>query len=510
MNPPFIRLPRISSLLIVLALAASPVLGVSAPAHSEVASGGSATDRFGASVATDAGRMAIGAPGTGAGYVNVYIADGDTWVYEATLLAPDGAVGDGFGRSIDLSGQWLAVGAPSDDNGAAGDGSVYVFRLVDEEWRGPAKVVGAPGEVGASYGIDVALDDDHLLVGAPNAGGGGRAYVYDSLVNPRLLATFEPSDTDGFGRSVDIDQGTIVVGANRDDRGAINAGAVYFYSGSQRAWSLDGILTATTPVAHSWLGTAVAISGDTAVAGAYREGSDPEDDLWAGAAYVFERLGGFWSATTRLAAPTTEAREFFGYSVDVDRNGIIIGAPAIPTGAGGAYLVARDGFGWTAAARIEGDARDGDEAGTSVALGDGLVAIGAPRGTGDDPGTSGVVAVHTSDLDSDGVMDRDEWDLGTDELNPDSDHDGLLDGAEVDLGTDPLDSDSDDDTLSDGDEVHVYESDPLNTDSDDDTFADGQEVACGSDPNDPTVVSPLASPGDPDCLLPEVVADAAP
>jgi len=52
--------------------------------------------------------------------------------------------------------------------------------------------------------------------------------------------------------------------------------------------------------------------------------------------------------------------------------------------------------------------------------------------------------------------------------DPDSDDDGLMDGEEFDMGTDPLDWDSDDDGLSDMEELRIYFTDPLNPDTDDD------------------------------------------
>jgi hypothetical protein len=61
-------------------------------------------------------------------------------------------------------------------------------------------------------------------------------------------------------------------------------------------------------------------------------------------------------------------------------------------------------------------------------------------------------------------------------IDLDADGDGLLDGEEFILGTDPDDPDTDDDGLSDGDEVLVYGTDPLDDDTDDDGLSDGDEV----------------------------------
>jgi hypothetical protein len=110
------------------------------------------------------------------------------------------------------------------------------------------------------------------------------------------------------------------------------------------------------------------------------------------------------------------------------------------------------------------------------------------------------------DSDEDGLLDGEEFDLGTDPDDPDTDDDVLTDGYEVDLGTDPLDPDTDDDGLMDGYEVAhgcdpllvdtdsdgltdyeeemVYGTDCADPDTDDDELNDGLEVEVGTDPLD--------------------------
>jgi len=81
------------------------------------------------------------------------------------------------------------------------------------------------------------------------------------------------------------------------------------------------------------------------------------------------------------------------------------------------------------------------------------------------------------DNDMDGLLRRDEEQLTTDPLNPDTDGDGLNDGEEVNqYSTDPLNPDSDGDELNDGPEVNSYKTDPLNQDTDGDKLTDGEEV----------------------------------
>ena len=77
---------------------------------------------------------------------------------------------------------------------------------------------------------------------------------------------------------------TVVVGAHAEDssttgvdstpdEGALNSGAAYVFTRSGTTWSQQAYLKASNPGAYDWFGTSVAVSGDTVVVGAYLEDS---------------------------------------------------------------------------------------------------------------------------------------------------------------------------------------------------------------------------------------------
>ncbi len=98
-----------------------------------------------------------------------------------------------------------------------------------------------------------------------------------------------------------------------------------------------------------------------------------------------------------------------------------------------------------------------------------------------DPGVAG------ADPDNDGLTNLQEYQLGTNPVNPDTDGDGIPDGQEVKIGTNPLKPDTDGDGLPDGQEL-LLGTNPLNPDTDGDGIADGIEVKLGTNPlvPDPT------------------------
>ncbi len=95
------------------------------------------------------------------------------------------------------------------------------------------------------------------------------------------------------------------------------------------------------------------------------------------------------------------------------------------------------------------------------------------------------------DIDSDSLVEKAEFENGTNPLLMDTDGDGLQDGAEVIThGTDPIRRDSDNDRLIDGDEI-TETTNPLKKDTDGDGAADGDEVSVGKSP----ILASEAPPG---------------
>jgi len=128
-----------------------------------------------------------GAPYSGAVYVFRRI--GATWTQEAYLKASNTDPGDKFGRSVALSGDTLAVGAPGEassasgidgdqsDNGKGNSGAAYVFDLVS------ATPV-ALDDTGST------LENTDLMVAAPG--------VLDNDTGDDLMAVLELGSSDGL------------------------------------------------------------------------------------------------------------------------------------------------------------------------------------------------------------------------------------------------------------------------------------------------------------------------
>lgn len=306
----------------------------------------------------------------------------------ARLTAWDAQAGDGFGWSVALSGQVALIGAPTHDP-TPGPGSAYLYNTITGD---PLFTLAASdATVGDRFGAAVAVNNNTAIIGAVFGGSdqsalAGAAYLFDVNTGSERLK-LSPNDSealDGFGTSVGISGASAIVGAPADNTAAgVDAGSVYVFdptTGEQRFK-----LTASDATAGAGFGSSVAIENSTALIGAYRDGG-------SGAAYLFDASTG--TQIRKLTASDAAAGTHFGWSVAVTDTLAIIGAPASDThpGPGSAYVfdltTGDELFKLTASDRAVGD-----RFGTSVAIGQGAVVIGATLGAADSDNLAGAAYV---------------------------------------------------------------------------------------------------------------------
>jgi hypothetical protein len=136
-------------------------------------------------------------------------------------------------------------------------------------------------------------------------------------------------------------------------------------------------LTASDAAAGNYFGANVAIDGDTILASAHG------DSAFAGAVYVLIRAGGTWEQQAKLVASDRQSGDFFGIAVAIEGDTALAGASKLENETGGAYLFTRSAGLWTQTARLSAsDAQPLDAFGESVALADDLAVVGAPNAQG--------------------------------------------------------------------------------------------------------------------------------
>jgi hypothetical protein len=138
----------------------------------------------------------------------------------------------------------------------------------------------------------------------------------------------------------------------------------------------------------AWTGTAVAIDGDTAVVGAPRGGAHQ-----GGEAYVYTRAAdGAWSLKATLTAADASFGDNFGSAVAIDGDYIAVGAERHHYDSGAVYAFHLDHVTgeWAQYQKLASshfDGFHGERFGHSLAMQDGLLAVGAPNGGQSSVGT---------------------------------------------------------------------------------------------------------------------------
>ena len=161
-----------------------------------------------------------------------------------------------------------------------------------------------------------------------NAGAASTAFAIRAKLLPR-----DVSAQNVFGASIAVSGNTALVGATTANGGpGAGTGAAYvFVKGPTGQWAQQAKLAASDPAgtAKENFGFSVALDGDTAVVGAPNRGTFAGDPFGqAGAAYVFQRSGTKWSQQAILTdTPSGGATgDFFGFSVAISAGTVLASA----------------------------------------------------------------------------------------------------------------------------------------------------------------------------------------
>ena len=199
-------------------------------------------DAFGASVALDGNRVLIGAPdddtnGTNVGQAHLF--DATTGNLLWTFDDPTVTTEDSFGSKIALDGNYILIGASSDDTNGNNVGQAHLF---DGNPQSPTfgdllRTFEDPTVTDQDvFGASVALDGNNVLIGAAlddtNGANVGQAHLFDAVTGSLLRTFNDPTVTDGdsFGVSVALDGNNVLIGASEDDTHGNDVGQAHLFT----------------------------------------------------------------------------------------------------------------------------------------------------------------------------------------------------------------------------------------------------------------------------------------
>lgn len=405
-------------------VAASIACAGSAAGQDRVAApDGQALDWFGFDVAMSGDIAVVGSwrdddAGADTGSAHLLRASGkEPTSYLQKLTLEDMSAGDRAGMNVAIGedGAIVCVTVPGRSavrpDGSVMDGAVAVFADVGGYWEQVGLLDDPARSAGDLFGSGVAIDGDHILVGAPRdddfAPDGGALYVFGKTDQGySRLAKLAPNGVgihDYFGHDVAAAGGRAVVSAYNDDDAGVNAGAAYALSRAGSVWSIQQKLVGSEGNALDLFGTCVAMTSDTIVVGApQNEDLDDGASVNEGAAFVFEWSQALqrWQETFCLRPGNPNDEHRFGIDVAVSDTRIVVGAShsdAALLNSGSAHVFtrrARDRF--ELVRHVSAKPQSYDYLGLSVAAGRNAVVVGVPGANGTAVGTGAVDVIHGS------------------------------------------------------------------------------------------------------------------
>jgi hypothetical protein len=252
-------------------------------------------------------------------------------------------------------------------------------------WVLQDKIYADDGVSGEEFGKIVSLSGDTALIGVPNNNANGTqsglAYIFKyngtHWVQSQKIIGQDTAASDRFGFSVSIQGDLAVVGAPLGNGAYENTGVAYIFVRNGTMWSQLTKIYPTDTDANIFFGSSVCLSGNTILIGAMY------DDVYGyntGAVYVFTKSNSSnWTLQQKLLASDGDANDGFGYSISLYNNTTLIGALQQGGGLGAVYVFTRSDTIWTQCQKlIPSDGGQYGSFGHSISLTDIDAIIGAP------------------------------------------------------------------------------------------------------------------------------------
>lgn len=287
-----------------------------------------------------------------------------------------------LGYSVSLYKNTAAIGAP-------GINGVFVTTKITDTFSNGQSLFASDPKPGDFFGIDVATDENTIIVGAPgNKDTPGAAYIFvrDQSGKYNQQAKLVANDglpDDGLGTNVTIKGNIAIVAAPfADINGNQDQGAVYVFNRTGTVWTQQTKIFRSSGAANDFFGSAIAFDDTNLLIGS--AGYDDPNVLSKGAVFAYVRNGNNFNLTQKILADDGQAGDIFGAALDISGNTIIVGAPlantiisntTFLTDTGTIYFFDKSADNWAQTGKINFPLQTAARFGSSVAiLGDRAIA----------------------------------------------------------------------------------------------------------------------------------------
>ena len=277
-------------------------------------------------MSVDGNHVLIGAWGDDTNGVNVgqaHLFDASTGNLLQTFNDPTITSGDQFGFSVAVDGNHVLIGALLDDTNGVNVGQAHLF---DATTGNLLQTFNDPTITsGDQFGYSVSVDGNHVLIGArlddTSGLNVGQAHLFDAITG-NLLHTFNDptvTDSDQFGVSVAVDGNHVLIGVPGDDTNGNDVGQAHLFDAT--TGNLLHTFNDPTVMDGDFFGSLVSVDGNHVLIGVPGDDTNGND---VGQAHLFDATTGNLLHT--FSDPTVTSGDLFGSSVSVDGNHVLIGA----------------------------------------------------------------------------------------------------------------------------------------------------------------------------------------
>ena len=287
---------------------------------------------FGQSVATNGNYIVITEPWNESAYI--YSKVGSQWTLEQTIKVSN-ISSEIFGISCDIYENTIVIGS-----GAVfamycnAIGSAYVYEKSGTSWNNTAILTSTGAVAHDGFGVSVSIDNNTIAVGAHKSdcyvGDAGYVCIFDKngttwSETQRLVA---PDITTGnrFGERLDLENGKLVISSSQGD-------GVYYFE-KVNSWEFKQKITTPDPSQTNYFGVPVSMSGNYFIVGAQVS----DGILNHGAIYLFEFDGTTWIKKNKIVPSDAHEKDGFGYPLFLNNNYIFSTDAVSITNIGKAYV----------------------------------------------------------------------------------------------------------------------------------------------------------------------------
>ncbi len=351
---------------------------------------------FGTKVALSDSYALISAAGLGRVYL--FINQSGQWDLVKTF-EPDAEV-KGYGRSLAISGDVIAIGAPENDvEGVEDAGTVFIYHKDfggANNWGQVAKIFdGVSPTALDQVGYDISIDGDYLAVSIPGDEFSdiGEVWIFKRSGDSwSLIKEIKPENPVSFGRSIALHDSVLVVGDRHEivpDCNSSGGSASIFYQneGGSENWGLIRKICVEGDSEQDF-GFDVAIFNQKIIVGIPNYINNQEQ---SGAFALFEQNEGGphnWGHTKLFTHQNNiDTEDRLGYAVAINDDYAIAGAPRVtennPVNEGQVFCQSKDFGGnensWGHIELSSSFGELGDRIGHDVDVTDNFYLVGAPN-----------------------------------------------------------------------------------------------------------------------------------